>query len=42
MPIANSLIGIWPVVALEDHAWPVGPLTRRLQALIEADDARQA
>ncbi len=37
--LANSLIGIWPVVALESRAWPVGPVTRRLQGLLEADDA---
>ncbi|MGK9064421.1 aminodeoxychorismate lyase [Stutzerimonas chloritidismutans] len=30
----NSLYGIWPVVALEGHRWPLGPLTRKLQALI--------
>jgi 4-amino-4-deoxychorismate lyase len=40
--LANSLIGIWPVVALESRHWPVGPVTRRLQSLVEADDAPRA
>ncbi len=40
--VANSLIGLWPVVALDDRTWGVGPVTRRLQALIEDDDAREA
>ncbi|APV52487.1 aminodeoxychorismate lyase [Betaproteobacteria bacterium GR16-43] len=37
--LANSLIGIWPVVVLDNQAWKVGPLTRRLQALLAEDDA---
>lgn len=32
--ITNSLIGIWPVVALENQHWPVGGYTRELQALL--------
>jgi 4-amino-4-deoxychorismate lyase len=31
--VCNSLIGIWPVAALEDRRWPVGPVTRRFQSL---------
>jgi len=38
--LANSLIGLWPVVALGEHRWPVGALTRRFQAEIAADDAK--
>jgi 4-amino-4-deoxychorismate lyase len=38
--LTNSLIGIWPIVALGERTWPVGPLTQRFQALIEADDAK--
>ena len=38
--LANSLIGLWPVVALGARQWPVGPLTRRFQAEIAADDAK--
>lgn len=32
--ICNSLIDIWPVTRWEQHTWPVGPLTRQLQALL--------
>ncbi|EIK53913.1 4-amino-4-deoxychorismate lyase [Stutzerimonas stutzeri TS44] len=32
--LCNSLYGIWPVAALVEHAWPVGALTRKLQAAI--------
>ena len=38
--LTNSLIGAWPVVALDERRWPIGPLTRRVQALIERADAR--
>ena len=38
--LANSLIGLWPVVAFGARQWPVGPLTRRFQAEIAADDAK--
>lgn len=38
--LSNSLIGIWPVRRLGDRQWTPGPLTRRLQALIERDDAQ--
>jgi len=37
--LTNSLIGAWPVARLDDRAWPVGPVTRRVQALIETQDA---
>ena len=40
--LANSLIGIWPVVALGARSWPVGPVTRSLQSMLEDDDARTA
>lgn len=29
--LCNSLYGVWPVVRLAGHDWPVGPLTRKLQ-----------
>jgi 4-amino-4-deoxychorismate lyase len=32
--LTNSLIGIWPVAAIEGHRYPVGVLTRRLQELL--------
>ena len=38
--LANSLIGIWPVARYERREWAVGPLTREVRRLIEADDAR--
>jgi 4-amino-4-deoxychorismate lyase len=31
--LCNSLYGIWPVRALQARDWPVGPLTRKLQAI---------
>ncbi|MFG0720750.1 aminodeoxychorismate lyase [Pseudomonas sp. GLN_6] len=31
--LCNSLYGVWPVRALRAHDWPVGPLTRKLQAI---------
>lgn len=31
--LCNSLYGIWPVRALQARGWPVGPLTRKLQAI---------
>lgn len=31
--LCNSLYGVWPVRALQGHDWPVGPLTRKLQAI---------
>lgn len=31
--LCNSVYGIWPVCALQTHDWPVGPLTRKLQAI---------
>ena len=40
--LTNSLIGLWPVAALEGTSWHPGPLTRRLQEQVEADDARGA
>ncbi len=39
--LANSLIGIWPVADLDGHRWAPGPVTGRLQALVESDDARE-
>ena len=38
--LTNSLIGAWPVARLDDRRWVPGPVTRRVQALIAADDAR--
>jgi 4-amino-4-deoxychorismate lyase len=38
--LTNSLIGLWPVHALEERHWPVGPIARHMQALIARDDAR--
>ncbi|WP_070886941.1 aminodeoxychorismate lyase [Pseudomonas sp. D1-3] len=31
--LCNSLYGVWPVRQLQGRHWPVGPLTRKLQAL---------
>jgi len=40
--LSNSVIGLWPVAALGGQLWAPGPLARRLQRLIEEDDARGA
>ena len=37
--LTNSLIGAWPVVALGERTWPVGPVARRVQALLAKADA---
>jgi len=29
----NSVFGVWPIVALDEHRWPVGPHTRFVQTL---------
>lgn len=31
--LANSVSGIWPVIQCEQHKWPIGPVTRSLQAM---------
>jgi 4-amino-4-deoxychorismate lyase len=31
--LCNSLYGVWPVRRLQQRDWPVGPLTRKLQAI---------
>lgn len=35
----NSLYGIWPVLGYASHCWTAGPLTRRLQSLINRQDS---
>jgi 4-amino-4-deoxychorismate lyase len=37
--LANSLIGVWPVVALDDRHWKPGPVARRMQERIGDEDA---
>jgi 4-amino-4-deoxychorismate lyase len=34
--LTNSVIGVWPVRHLEQRAYPVGPLTREIEAWLEA------
>lgn len=34
--LSNSQIGIWPVNRIDDRPYPVGPVTRRLQAALAA------
>lgn len=34
--VTNSQIGIWPVIRIDDRPYPVGPVTRRLQAALAA------
>ncbi|MDH5263116.1 MAG: aminodeoxychorismate lyase [Betaproteobacteria bacterium] len=38
--LTNSLIGLWPVAALDERGWAPGPVARRLQRLVEDEDAR--
>ncbi|MEZ5566399.1 MAG: aminodeoxychorismate lyase [Gammaproteobacteria bacterium] len=33
--VTNALTGIRPVARLQDRAWPTGPITQRLQALLK-------
>lgn len=40
--LTNSVIGLWPIAALGARRWAPGPIARRLQALVEEDDARGA
>lgn len=35
--VTNSVIGIWPVKQLESQAFTVGPLTKKLQGLLDAE-----
>lgn len=35
--VSNSLIGIWPVNALEHRSWPLGPVTRILQQALDEE-----
>ena len=32
--LCNSLYGVWPVRRFAGHDWSVGPLTRKLQAIV--------
>ena len=34
--VCNSLIGIWPVVRIDDRTYPVGKLTRQMQGLLHS------
>jgi 4-amino-4-deoxychorismate lyase len=34
--VCNSVYGVWPVRAYAALSWPVGPLTRKLQAIARA------
>lgn len=34
----NSLYGIWPVLGYAGYRWPAGPVTRRLQSIINRQD----
>ncbi|EAR20469.1 aminodeoxychorismate lyase [Nitrococcus mobilis] len=34
--VCNSVVGIWPVIALQRRRYPLGPVTRQLAAAIEA------
>lgn len=39
MFLVNSLAGVWPVRALDDTTWPVGPATRALQRVLAQEDS---
>jgi len=36
--ISNSLIGIWPVTAIDNHVFRIGPVTRTLQNRLDSND----
>lgn len=38
--LTNSIIGIWPVVALDRSAWRPGPVAALMQRRVEAEDAQ--
>jgi 4-amino-4-deoxychorismate lyase len=38
--LSNSLIGVWPVIALGDRHWVPGPVARLMQQRIAQEDAR--
>jgi 4-amino-4-deoxychorismate lyase len=38
--LTNSLIGAWPVARFGERHWTPGPVTRRVQTLIEEHDAQ--
>ena len=40
--LTNSLIGVLPVAALDERRWTPGPVARRMQRLVEDDDARNS
>jgi hypothetical protein len=40
--VVNSVIGLWPVVHLNEHHWPRGPVSVAMQQALEADDAASA
>jgi 4-amino-4-deoxychorismate lyase len=35
--LTNAVIGIWPVVACEDRAYPIGPVIRGLMRALAAE-----
>jgi 4-amino-4-deoxychorismate lyase len=39
--VCNSVAGIWPVVAWDERRYPIGPVTRRLKARVDALFNRQ-
>ena len=41
MFICNSLIGIWPVVAVGCHKKTVGPTTKKIQQLLTREEQQQ-
>ena len=32
--VCNSLIGVWPVIGIDEHVFPKGPVTTHLQTLL--------
>ena len=36
--VCNSIIGIWPVIALDAHHWNVGAITREIQRSLEQNE----
>jgi 4-amino-4-deoxychorismate lyase len=40
--VVNSVIGLWPVVRLQERRWPRGPVSTAMHQALEADDAALA
>ena len=40
--ICNSVIGVWPVIQLEEHEWSKGPITKKITEMLTREIRRNA